>query len=270
MLTAVPPASRTICLLLLLSIVSRVRSQTVLADENMALACGSNNTASNSYISNLSLLYNKTLYNEAGKSLYYNATEGGFPDTVYGLYLCKFNISFKSCQKCIVSAVNTVMQKCAGTKEALIWYQECLVRFSDNSLAIMDTSAYLCMRIAWRLVRDNVTKILAQSFNDISAMQNLGSRNYATKDTNISGLNTLNSYVQCIPVLSKEDCRDCLNKAIDKVSECFDLQGLGYGRIIFPSCYIGYELYPISSGNKTGSIEFKYLSLFLMNLEQQR
>ncbi|KAH9796536.1 cysteine-rich receptor-like protein kinase 10 [Citrus sinensis] len=222
--TAANLASQAIRWLHLLSIVSSVMSQ-YFAEEDMVLSCAvSNNTASNTFTSNLNILFNQKLHSEAGKSLYYNASEGEFPDSVYGLYLCKFNVSFQSCQNCIVAAVNSVLQKCSGTKEAFIWYQvqECMVRFSDHSSSIMDTSAPLCMKIFQNTY--NVTKSLAQSFND------------------------------CIPVLSVDDCRDCLNNTIRWIQRCFDPPGMGFGRILFPSCIMGFELYRYSKVPAVGAL----------------
>ncbi|KAJ4703222.1 Cysteine-rich receptor-like protein kinase [Melia azedarach] len=252
MATGVLSASSTILLLQLISLLSYATSQTVYVDQKMVLYCpASNTTASNKFISNLNYLFNQTLYSQAGKSLYYNATEGSFPDTAYGLYLCKYNISFQSCQKCIVTAVNAVMQKCNGTKNAIIWYEECMVRYSDDPLPIMDTSIVLCQSavLSVYIVRNvsvpyNVTQTLAQSFEDVIAMPSLSSSSYATKETSISSLYKLHSYAQCIPVLSKEDCRACLSKSLVTVSTCFgQQQETGYGTIIRPSCTIGYELY---------------------------
>lgn len=243
-------ASQSIRWLYLLSIVSSVMSQ-IFADENMILTCSvSNNTASNTFTSNLNSLFSHRLHYEAGKSLYYNASQGEFPDTVYGLYLCKFNVSFQSCQNCIVAAINSVLKNCNGTKEARIWYQveECMVRFSDHSLSIMDTSAPMCMKMFQNLsVPDNVTKSLAQSFNDVIAMPSLRSFRNATKGTNISSINRLETFGQCIAVLSGDDCRDCLNNTISWIQRCFVPPGTGFGRIIFPSCIMGFELYPYSN-----------------------
>ncbi|XP_024047412.1 cysteine-rich receptor-like protein kinase 19 isoform X1 [Citrus clementina] len=252
--TAANLASQAIRWLHFLSIVSSVMSQYVV-EEDMVLSCSvSNNTASNTFTSNLNILFNQRLHSEAGKSLYYNASEGEFPDTVYGLYLCKFNVSFQSCQNCIVAAVNSVLQKCSGTKEALIWYQvqECMVRFSDHSLSIMDNSAPLCMKIFQNTY--NVTKSLAQSFNDVIAMPSLSSFRNATKGTNISNIIRLETFGQCIPVLSVDDCRDCLNNTIRWIQRCFDPPGTGFGRILFPSCIMGFELHPYSKVPAVGAL----------------
>ncbi|KAH9796531.1 cysteine-rich receptor-like protein kinase 10 [Citrus sinensis] len=252
--TAANLASQAIRWLHLLSIVSSVMSQ-YFAEEDMVLSCAvSNNTASNTFTSNLNILFNQKLHSEAGKSLYYNASEGEFPDSVYGLYLCKFNVSFQSCQNCIVAAVNSVLQKCSGTKEAFIWYQvqECMVRFSDHSSSIMDTSAPLCMKIFQNTY--NVTKSLAQSFNDVIAMPSLSSFRNATKRTNISNIIRLETFGQCIPVLSVDDCRDCLNNTIRWIQRCFDPPGMGFGRILFPSCIMGFELYRYSKVPAVGAL----------------
>ncbi|KDO39534.1 hypothetical protein CISIN_1g039168mg, partial [Citrus sinensis] len=173
----------------------------------------------------------------------------------FGLYLCKFDITFQSCQRCIATAVKAVMKKCNGTRKAIIWYRECMVRYSDKSLPIMDTSTVLCMYIVRNFsVPRNVTRILAQSFNDVIAMPSLSSFRNATKGTNISNINRLETFGQCIPVLSVDDCRDCLNNTIRWIQKCFDPPGTGFGRILFPSCIMGFELHPYSKVPAVGAL----------------
>ncbi|KAK9223656.1 hypothetical protein WN944_012102 [Citrus x changshan-huyou] len=232
----------TLRLFLLLAILSHshvIMSQTTFVDENMVLTCPASinniNTSSYAFIHNVHSLFNRKLHSEAGNSLYYSATEGHFPDTAFGLYLCKFDITFQSCQRCIATAVKAVMKKCNGTRKAIIWYRECMVRYSDKSLPIMDTSTVLYMYIVRNFsVPRNVTRILAQSFNDVIAMPSLSSFRNATKGTNISNINRLETFGQCIPVLSVDDCRDCLNNTIRWIQKCFDPPGTGFGRILFP------------------------------------
>lgn len=252
----------TLRLFLLLAILSHshvIMSQTTFVDENMVLTCPASinniNTSSYAFIHNVHSLFNRKLHSEAGNSLYYSATEGYFPDTAFGLYLCKFDITFQSCQRCIATAVKAVMKKCNGTRKAIIWYRECMVRYSDKSLPIMDTSTVLCMYIVRNFsVPRNVTRILAQSFNDVIAMPSLSSFRNATKGTNISNINRLETFGQCIPVLSVDDCRDCLNNTIRWIQKCFDPPGTGFGRILFPSCIMGFELYRYSKVPAVGAL----------------
>lgn len=243
MATAVFSDSR-IRLFHLLSFLSYVMSQSWLDPNNALFNCATYNNSnfSSSFVSNLNQLFNQKLYDEAGKSRYYNATAGEFPDKVYGLYLCKFDVSFRSCQNCIVAAIKTVKEKCNDTV-VLIWFDECMVRYSDRSLPVMDTSWHLCNSIVQSpSVPDDVTDIMLQSFKDIIAMPALSSLKNATKVTNVSSSNTLYTFGQCIPVLSVEDCQECLNKAVNDIRSCFIRRGTGFGRIFWPSCNIGYKL----------------------------
>lgn len=141
---------RTIRLLYLLSFLHLVASLPIghkffLTGENSTLACvGANNTASTEFTRNLKRVFNQNLYQAAERSLYYNTTEGESPDTVYGLYRCNFGISPQSCQNCIVAAGDAVMQKCNGTKMALAWYNECMVRYSNTAFPVLDQSVEAC------------------------------------------------------------------------------------------------------------------------------
>lgn len=185
--------SRTIRLLYLLSFLHLVMSQHIehkffLTGENSTLACvGANNTASTEFTLNLKRLFNQNLYQAAESSLYYNTTEGESPDTVYGLYLCNFGISPQSCQNCIVAAGDAVMQKCNGTKMALAWYNECMVRYSNTAFPVLDQSIATCRSSKRNVttVPDNFTEILMMSLKDMIASIFSSYANKTTKITSI-------------------------------------------------------------------------------------
>ncbi|KAH9688402.1 cysteine-rich receptor-like protein kinase 25 [Citrus sinensis] len=65
-----------------------------------------NNTAAGGlFMYKVGALFRGKLYNEAGRYLYYNATEGVDPNKVYGLYHCYFRVSNEVCQNCITVAI---------------------------------------------------------------------------------------------------------------------------------------------------------------------
>lgn len=85
-----------------------------------------NNASGELFMYNVGSIFNGKLYNEGGRSLYHNATEGVYPDKVYGLYNCRFDVSNEVCQDCIKVAIDTIVKNCTGAKEAIIWYDQCL------------------------------------------------------------------------------------------------------------------------------------------------
>ncbi|GAY31971.1 hypothetical protein CUMW_272990 [Citrus unshiu] len=206
----------------------------------------SNTSSGGLFMFNVGTLFSAKLYNEAGRYLYSNATEGDYPDKVYGLYNCRFDVSNDVCQDCIKVAIHTIVTNCTGAKEAIVWYDQCMVRFSNSSFPLsLETSETVYL---WNTM--NVTdpykfsNILAQSFRDL--IQNATSRDSkhpaAAQTVNASSFVKLYTLVQCIPYLSKPDCNVCLRGALAQIPAC--CSGKQGGRVLTPSCNIRYELYP--------------------------
>ncbi|KAL3739509.1 hypothetical protein ACJRO7_020857 [Eucalyptus globulus] len=221
---------------------TRVSAQTYLYH----LCSGSGNyTAYSKFQYNLYTLLSRQLYNEGAIDGFYKATEGEDPDKVYGLFLCRGDVAANLCQSCIDSATSKILENCPGEKEAIIWYDECLVRYSNRSFfTIMESTPALYM---WNV--NNVTdpnrflQILRETFNNVTDSAISSKRLYATIKFNFSSLVTLHELVQCTPDLSKLNCSDCLVSAIGQLPT-FIGDGKQGGRVLLPSCNIRYELYP--------------------------
>ncbi|KAJ4703213.1 Protein kinase [Melia azedarach] len=202
----------------------------------------SNNTASDDYVLNLGKL-NEKLRGEGSTSSYYNATAGDYPDKVYGLYLCRIGTSYQVCQDCIEFAIDRLIRNCTGTREAIVWYEECLVRFSDRSFAsTMETFPYqyMCNNVT---ETDKFSKILSLSFDDVIRNAASNHSKYASQTAIVSSFQKLDTLAQCLPDLSISDCTVCLKEAVAYISSCCS------GRVFFPSCNIRFEVYPCFNGS---------------------
>ncbi|KAI4312378.1 hypothetical protein MLD38_037189 [Melastoma candidum] len=85
------------------------------------------------YSSNLSRLLLQHAYEKGRISFFYNVTEGDPPDTVYGHFLCRPDVPADVCLSCIDFGSSYVLTVCSGRKEAIIWYDECLLRYLNRS-----------------------------------------------------------------------------------------------------------------------------------------
>ncbi|KAE8686675.1 Cysteine-rich receptor-like protein kinase 25 [Hibiscus syriacus] len=93
--------------------------------------------------------------------------------------------------------------------------------------------------------QDRFNRILADTMRDGAALALNGTlrlKNFATREANVSGFQTLYSLLQCTPDLTTSDCNTCLRQAISDLPVCCD--GKQGGRVLIPSCNIRYELYP--------------------------
>ncbi|KAK4258920.1 hypothetical protein QN277_005315 [Acacia crassicarpa] len=53
-------------------------------------------------------------------------------DTVYGLFMCRGDVGLATCHQCVVNATQWLPSECPVSKEAIVWYDECLLRYSNH------------------------------------------------------------------------------------------------------------------------------------------
>ncbi|KAF8029073.1 hypothetical protein BT93_E1676 [Corymbia citriodora subsp. variegata] len=204
---------------------------------------------------NLSRLLSRGAYAADNKHGFYNTTEGEDPDKVYGLFLCRGDVSTYLCQSCILLATGTIMERCLGQKEAIIWYDECLVRYSNRSFfSIMETAPVkflvnpmnVSATFNWIVKQtfdseDFATEVmdLARNVMDLAiSSESL----YATKNVSVSSSVILHELAQCTLDISKSDCKICLLFAINEYPKALTFKK-GGARIFQPSCNVRYEMY---------------------------
>ncbi|KAL4366889.1 hypothetical protein GQ457_05G030230 [Hibiscus cannabinus] len=197
---------------------------------------------------NLNFLLSSFQSNSTRQTGFYNLTVGQHPpDTVYGLFLCRGDDTKEICRECVTSASKRILQLCPNRKTALVYYDECTLRYSNRSFF----SAWE-MQPALELLNtgnvsqpDRFMKLLGNTMKEIATLAANGDqlgKKYATKEVNFTSFQTLYTLAQCTLDLSVSDCETCLQTAIANLPSC--CEGKEGGRVVFPSCNVRYELYP--------------------------
>ncbi|XP_027172274.1 cysteine-rich receptor-like protein kinase 25 [Coffea eugenioides] len=66
---------------------------------------------------------------------FYNISTGNDPsNTVYGLFLCRGDVSTDVCGQCVAIAAVKVIEECPYHEDAIVWYEECFLRFSNQAI----------------------------------------------------------------------------------------------------------------------------------------
>ncbi|XVE51175.1 hypothetical protein DITRI_Ditri02bG0018300 [Diplodiscus trichospermus] len=182
-----------------------------------------------------------------GNRLFYNTTSGRNSDVVYGLYLCRGDISSSNCADCVSTARNEVTQRCPVEKIAVIWYDNCLVRYSNQSIFSIAAEAPRVYLVNTANITDQerFNQILGDSMDAAATLainDTFSLRKFAIREANVSRFQTLYNLVQCTPDLSTADCNTCLRGAIASLPTC--CSGRQGARVLTPSCNIRYEVYP--------------------------
>ncbi|KAK8524361.1 hypothetical protein V6N12_029227 [Hibiscus sabdariffa] len=193
------------------------------------------------------LLSSLSYYGTRGEG-FYNTTSGRNPDMVYGLFGCLGDLSTNECQACVTFATNDISRLCRIKKTAVIWYDGCVVRYSDRNMFSIVTEAPRVAFIDSMIVTPTLTEqdhfdpYILSIINDTASLVEIepaGPINFATKEENVSKFQTLSILVQCTPDISGTDCGRCLRGAIAYLPS-----GLEGGTSFNPSCIVRYEFNP--------------------------
>ncbi|KAL7213404.1 hypothetical protein ACSBR2_016011 [Camellia fascicularis] len=208
-------------------------------------------TPNSTYKSNLNTIFSNLFSSSfnTNNGFDYSKAGGTAPDIAYGLFLCRGDVSADICQDCVVTATNEVVQRCPASKVAISWYDECMLRYSNQSFtfSVSDEASLGYNKL---LNTQNVTdqinfrEVWGGVMDDIATRASNGEsgKKFASREANFSVRQTLYSLAQCTPDLTVSDCNTCLRDAISNISICCD--GSEGARVLFPSCNIRYELYP--------------------------
>ncbi|OIT04815.1 putative cysteine-rich receptor-like protein kinase 20 [Nicotiana attenuata] len=189
-----------------------------------------------------------SLYNNGGNSIYANRSEGEDPDKVHGVFLCRGDVAPEVCQRCIDVATERILRECPHTRDAIIWYDECLIRYSNVSfVSALDYSGGSFLYNAGNVSRPKQFKrILGSMFDNLTFQATSVNPNlkYAANSDEFESFQTLYGMVQCLPDLSAVDCRACLSTALSAIGTLLSDARVPRGcRVLYASCNLRYELY---------------------------
>ncbi|CAA2958350.1 cysteine-rich receptor kinase 10 isoform X1 [Olea europaea subsp. europaea] len=199
------------------------------------------------YRSNLNQLFHALSSNATRNNGFYSYEVGrGPPDRIEGLFLCRGDVNADVCEECVRNATTNILQRCPKEKEAVIWYDECMLRYSNISIfSRSEQNIGLSLRNTQNITDqpDRFRTVLAATLNELAteAANGLPGKKFATKQANFTAFQTLYTLAQCTPDLSSGQCNACLQDCISNFPTCCDLnQG---ARVNFASCNIRYEMY---------------------------
>ncbi|KAK1303136.1 Cysteine-rich receptor-like protein kinase 8 [Acorus calamus] len=202
-----------------------------------------NYTTNSTYQANLNTLLS-SLSSNGPTTGFFTATQGSTPDQVNGLVLCRGDTNVSACASCLNNAVPDITQLCPYRKSAVVWYDNCLLRYSNiRFFNSADTSLIFYM---WNV--NNVSdptpffktlnglmgSLVNRAANDTSAEM------FATGDMAVNSTQRVYGLVQCTRDLSGNSCASCLRDAVGQIPAC--CAGKMGGRVIGPNCNLRYEV----------------------------
>jgi hypothetical protein len=179
---------------------------------------------------------------------FYNSSYGEKPHEVYAIALCRGDLKPDECRNCLnISKDYLTLERCPNEKEAIVWYDECMLRYSSRSIfsSMEETPEFFIVSIYNISAGDAKFEFNKDLWN---LLQNLrdgaatgGSlRKFATgKVAAGPNFQTMNALVQCTPDLSEQDCSYCLRRAFENFWRSY--AGAIGGRVLRPSCNFRFE-----------------------------
>ncbi|ESR62364.1 hypothetical protein CICLE_v10018264mg, partial [Citrus x clementina] len=173
---------------------------------------------------------------------FYKTSYGAKQDQVNAIALCTGDVNVASCRQCIYRSTFVLQKRCPNQKEAVIWYDNCMLRYSNRYFfGNMEFGPWFWMYNLKKVPNPGAfTRAVRSLLNTLILKAASGSSRlkYATGFTTRSSPN-IYALVQCSPDLSKHGCITCLNNSIALLSKC--CTGKQGGRFVAPNCNFRYE-----------------------------
>ncbi|KAG4907703.1 hypothetical protein JHK86_056187 [Glycine max] len=204
-----------------------------------------NYTADSTYNTNLNTLLSTLSSNTEINYGFYNFSHGQSPDRVNAIGLCRGDVEPDECRSCLNYARSNLTQDCPNQKEAIIYYDNCMLRYSNRTIfgnLEFQPGQYVANFYNVTDV-DEFKQALVNLMGKLKGVAASGDsrRKYATDNVTTGNFETIYGLMQCTPDLSKTQCNDCLDGTISVIPTCCN-DKVG-ARVVRPSCNIRYEVY---------------------------
>ncbi|CAN1319073.1 Cysteine-rich receptor-like protein kinase 29 [Linum perenne] len=239
-------------LLLFLLLPSFIAAQPTFLNQTCSNDVG-NYTAGSQYRRNLNNLLTSIASNNRSNSGFFNSSSGQPPDRVNAIGYCRGDVSDSDCRGCIVDATRQILQVCPNQKQAVRWYDQCMVRFSNRTIygSLETGPTFYLWNPADASDPTQFNDALEELLTRIRTAASSSGEKFATGTgmqwfRTIYGVltkkkRTIYGLVQCSPDLSGEICNDCLVQVISQIPNCCG--GKIGGRVVNPSCNMRFEPY---------------------------
>ncbi|GAB2210141.1 hypothetical protein Droror1_Dr00015399 [Drosera rotundifolia] len=239
-------------LILLITISSMIH--TTKSDSSSAFIgswnCNTNTSTSttSAYKANLNTVLSSLASNANHQGGFYNTTAGSSTggSEVNSLFLCRGDVSVTDCETCVKTGVAFLEKNCSNIKDAIVWYDYCMVRFSDKELFGQLDDSVILRGVNTQNITGNMTGFETVVKSTLAELQQTAanggsSKKFATKEALVGGSQPVYALEQCTPDLAVSDCSRCLAESTQTLLNC--CSGRQGARVLFPSCNVRYEIY---------------------------
>ncbi|CAL9015265.1 unnamed protein product [Prunus brigantina] len=202
-------------------------------------------TAGGEYQENLNGLLYSFSSNTQINSGFYNSSRGQDPNKINAIALCRGDLSLDSCQSCLNDSTDSLLHNCPTHKEAIIWAERCMVRYSNKLIFGIEQTDPLKHLPSPNYPRnpkqfESVLTPLLVNLSDRAASTN-SLKKFAAVYATVPGGEPIYALAQCTPDIDKQNCSSCLQQSVTEIRTCCGRRN--GGRVLKPSCNLRYENY---------------------------
>ncbi|KAI5350227.1 hypothetical protein L3X38_003118 [Prunus dulcis] len=202
-------------------------------------------TAGDKYQENLNSLLSSFSSSAQNNSGFYSSSRGQDSNKINAIALCRGDLSQDSCQACLNKSTDILLQNCSTQKEAIIWAERCMVRYSYNLIfGIEQTDPFKHVPSPHSAKNPQQFELVLTPLLDIlsdRAASGNSLKKFAAGHATVPGGETIYALAQCTPDIDKQNCSSCLKQSVTEIQTCCD--GKQGGRVLKPSCNLRYEDY---------------------------
>ncbi|KAF3777375.1 Cysteine-rich receptor-like protein kinase 15 [Nymphaea thermarum] len=183
------------------------------------------------------------------KNGFYFGTAGQPADQVYGQALCRGDVPLADCWNCTSHASAKILELCPSSKNAVIWFDYCQLRYSDfNFTGTIDTDdrGYRPEHqngASTHKSLDEKVRTLINSLSDYATADE-SRLMFATGTIPASDSQNIYGLVQCARDITAVNCRNCLQNASSDIKS-----GEAGALILTGSCRLQYGMDKFFSGD---------------------
>ncbi|KAL4347212.1 hypothetical protein GQ457_17G010500 [Hibiscus cannabinus] len=214
---------------------------------HFCLDTSGNFTQNTTYETNLNALLSSFSRNSPSNHGFYNFSSGQpGSDRVNAVALCRgdLNSSTSDCFDCINTANAELRNRCPYQREAIIWYDFCMFRYTNRTiLGVVEFTPNFYMQNSNNVVdvvafNQALGSLLDKLRNAAASGTSLGK--FATGSERVTPFQTVFARVHCTNDLTEYGCRSCLSQVFVYIPRYLD--GKQGGRISLPSCNLRFEI----------------------------
>ncbi|XP_056159723.1 cysteine-rich receptor-like protein kinase 44 [Syzygium oleosum] len=211
-------------------------------------------TRNSTYEANINLLLQSLPSLANSSNGFFNTSEGkpSNADAVYGSFLCRGDVTKDVCMECATDASVRIKEKCPMAKESILWFDQCVLRYSDRNFFSATDKAPLLGGYNPENVKEpaELMELLNKTMDQlITTATERSDKRYAHKEALENSTGTiLYTFAQCRPDLLVAPCKDCLQNVTSILLT--NQTGKIGGRFLLPSCFVRFEMYPFYTVEK--------------------